>query len=366
MPDYQKDTPRQAALRREIETHAIWQYPPEERLQHNREWQSLYLLVFEFKNFLQKIEHRLQNTDASALAQDEEAMLDARYTRRSQLRGKLDTLTFTQAMRTAVAKFDTTSGKEFLAYFDAIYSNALHENVNKQATRDQGDIGLSSREGKLWKRVLDLCDKQGLDARRLPAPFYKQLADSLGLDEDALRRLIRNATSARRTFSLNEDGGDNGPAFDMADPGQDQRPVLPRLQAGRRGRRRPQEAPRLRPGGVLPRCKDIKDYPRLFFTTDVLGPLCAAKPTFPPECYCALLEKQEDLLWRHIFVRGYIDFLFDPAHPARLRILPDTPLAHPLRDSSVAAYQHVTPAAVSSQRKQYTALLHKMMAQMQG
>lgn len=112
--------------------------------------------------------------------------------------------------------------------------------------------------------------------------------------------------------------------------------------------------------------KDIKDYPRLFFTTDVLGPLCAAKPTFPPECYCALLEKQEDLLWRHIFVRGYIDFLFDPAHPARLRILPDTPLAHPLRDSSVAAYQHVTPAAVSSQRKQYTALLHKMMAQMQG
>ena len=76
MPDYQKDTPRQAALRREIETHAIWQYPPEERLQHNREWQSLYLLVFEFKNFLQKIEHRLQNTDASALTQDEEAMLE--------------------------------------------------------------------------------------------------------------------------------------------------------------------------------------------------------------------------------------------------------------------------------------------------
>ena len=335
MPDYQKDTPRQAALRREIETHAIWQYPPEERLQHNREWQSLYLLVFEFKNFLQKIENRLQNTDASALTQDEEAMLDARYTRRSQLRGKLDTLTFTQAMRTAVAKFDTTSGKEFLAYFDAIYSNALHENVNKQANRDQGDIGLSSREGKLWKRVLDLCDKQGLD-------------------EDALRRLIRNATSARRTFSLNEDGGDNGPAFDMADPGQEDLQL--RLE-------RTTEAMRVI---ALFAGKDIKDYPRLFFTTDVLGPLCAAKPTFPPERYCALLEKQEDLLWSHIFVRGYIDFLFDPAHPARLRVLPDTPLAHPLRDSSVAAYQHVTPAAVSSQRKQYTALLHKMMAQMQG
>lgn len=176
----------------------------------------------------------------------------------------------------------------------------------------------------------------------------------MGLDEDALRRLIRNATSARRTFSLNEDGGDNGPAFDMADPGQEDLQL--RLE-------RTTEAMRVI---ALFAGKDIKDYPRLFFTTDVLGPLCAAKPTFPPERYCALLEKQEDLLWNHIFVRGYIDFLFDPAHPARLRVLPDTPLAHPLRDSSVAAYQHVTPAAVSSQRKQYTALLHKMMAQMQG
>ncbi len=43
-------------------------------------------------------------------------MLDA-TTRRSQLRGKLYTLTFTQAMRTAVAKFDTTSGKEVSGVF---------------------------------------------------------------------------------------------------------------------------------------------------------------------------------------------------------------------------------------------------------
>ena len=117
--------------------------------------------------------------------------------------------------------------------------------------------------------MLDLCDKQGLDARRLPAPFYKQLADSLGLDEDALRRLIRNATSARRTFSLNEDGGDDGPAFDMADPGQEDLQL--RLE-------RTTEAMRVI---ALFAGKDIKDYPRLFFTTDVLGPLCAAKPTAP-------------------------------------------------------------------------------------
>lgn len=51
MADYAKDSEKQTALRRQIENHPIWQYPPEERLQHNREWQSLYLLVFEFKEF---------------------------------------------------------------------------------------------------------------------------------------------------------------------------------------------------------------------------------------------------------------------------------------------------------------------------
>ena len=90
MADYAKDSEKQAALRRQIEKHPIWQYPPEERLQHNREWQSLYLLVFEFKEFLQKLENRLNNAeyDTGLLKQDEDAMLDARYTRRSKLRNK--------------------------------------------------------------------------------------------------------------------------------------------------------------------------------------------------------------------------------------------------------------------------------------
>ena len=137
MADYAKDSEKQAALRRQIEKHPIWQYPPEERLQHNREWQSLYLLVFEFKEFLQKLENRLNNTayDTGLLKQDEDAMLDARYTRRSKLRNKLDTLTFTEAMRKAVARYDASSGKEFMAYFDTIYANAMHEAMNRQSMR---------------------------------------------------------------------------------------------------------------------------------------------------------------------------------------------------------------------------------------
>jgi hypothetical protein len=67
--------------------------------------------------------------------------------------------------------------------------------------------------------------------------------------------------------------------------------------------------------------KDVKEYPRLFFTTDVLGPLCTDKPELPPERYCALLEKQEALLWEQILVKGYINYLFEPNKPERLRAL---------------------------------------------
>ena len=93
--------------------------------------------------------------------------------------------------------------------------------------------------------------------------------------------------------------------------------------------------------------------------------MCTDKPEQPPERYCALLEKQEDLLWNQIFVRSYIYYLFEPNKPKYLRLLLDIPPAHPLQDSSVAAYQHVTAAAVSYQRRQYTALLKKILEQMQ-
>ena len=146
MSENAKDTKKQAALREQIEHHPLWNYPPEERLQHDREWQQLYLLVFQFKEFLSKIENRLEHTDTNAMLQDEDTLLDARYTRRSKLRTKLDTLTFTESMCKAVSKYDANSGKPFLAYFDAIYANAMHESVNKQSMREQGDVRLTRGE----------------------------------------------------------------------------------------------------------------------------------------------------------------------------------------------------------------------------
>ena len=54
------------------------------------EWQSLYLLVLlSLKTSYRKSSTACKTPTPAPLAQDEEAMLDARYTRRSQLRGKL-------------------------------------------------------------------------------------------------------------------------------------------------------------------------------------------------------------------------------------------------------------------------------------
>lgn len=282
-------------------------------------------------------------------------MLDARYTRRSKLRNKLDTLTFTEAMRKAVARYDASSGKEFMAYFDTIYANAMHEAMNRQSMREQGDIRLNRGEARLWKRLCELCDKQGIDPSELSDAFYDRAADILDVDADALKSIGRNATAARRTVSLNDPGNDrdDGPGFDMADPNQEN--MQEHLE-------RTTEALR---AIAMFASKDVKEYPRLFFTTDVLGPLCTGKPELPPERYCALLEKQEALLWEQILVKGYIHYLFEPNKPERLRALLDIAPTHPLQDSSVAAYQHVTAAAVSYQRRRYAKILQEISKQLQ-
>lgn len=356
MAENAKDTKKQAALREQIEHHPIWNYPPEERLQHNREWQQLYLLVFQFKEFLSKIENRLENTDTNAMLQDEDALLDARYTRRSKLRTKLDTLTFTESMCKAVSKYDVNSGKPFLAYFDAIYANAMHDSVNSKAMRDQGDMRLSRREGQLWKRLCELCEKQGLDSKNLPAGFYETAADCLDVDEAALKRLVLNATTARRTISLNDDThkDDDGEAimFDADDPNATS--MQERLESAT-------EALRVI---VMFASKDVTEFPRIFFTNDVIALLCDEKPAIPPERYCTVLEKKENLLWARIFARDYMNFLFEPHKPDRLRPLLDIKPTHQPKDRTISTFTGKTTVTISNRRKEYKKLLQKMQEQL--
>lgn len=45
MSENAKDTKKQAALREQIEHHPLWNYPPEERLQHDREF-TVWIITF--------------------------------------------------------------------------------------------------------------------------------------------------------------------------------------------------------------------------------------------------------------------------------------------------------------------------------
>ena len=358
MANYEKDSERQAFLRQQIENHPIWQYPPEERLQHTREWQNLYLLVLEFKKFLQKLQKRAERTaqggNELSLLMDEQEMLDARFTRTAKLRGKLDTLVFTECMRKAVAKFDTGAGTEFMAYFDTMYVRAMHEQVNRQSMRELANIALTRREGRLWQSLCELCERQQVDPRTLSPAFYECAARYLDTDAESLRRLVKIATSVRSCFSLDQaPDEDDAPAPDLADTSQQD------LQ------QRLEQAAEVMRAIALFAGKDADEYPRLFFTTDVLAPMCTPCPDLPPERCCALLEKQEALLWSRIFVHLYIDFLFQPASPRRLRDMLDLPLAHPLQDSSIAAYHGVRPSAVSYHRRRYTKTMQELLKQLQ-
>lgn len=352
MAEYAKDTPEQAALRERIENHPIWQYPPAERLTHQREWQQLYLLVLEFKKFKQTLENRLRDVDKNAMLRDEDEMQRARYANSGERRTKLDTVSFTIALRNAVAKFDAAPGREFLAYFDAIYVNTLHKEVNKQATRNQGDVALNRREGSLWKNLCILCEKQGVNVKDMPSAFYEKAAAALDTTPETLLRIVQNASTVR-TVSLDQPLDEEGSTvFDMADPRQDD--IQNRLE-------RTTEAMRTL---AMFASKDMKEYPRMFFTDDVLAPMYSGKSGMPPERYCLLLEKQEELLWERLFVLKYLHYLFEPNAPETLRMLLNLTPAHPLQDSSVAAYMNVTAAAVSYQRKKYTALLGKLLQEL--
>lgn len=51
MADYAKDSEKQTALRRQIENHPIWQYPPEERLRITASGKACIYLCLSLKNF---------------------------------------------------------------------------------------------------------------------------------------------------------------------------------------------------------------------------------------------------------------------------------------------------------------------------
>lgn len=347
------ESEQQTALRAQIEAHPIFRYPKEERLYHREEWQQLFLLVMQLKNFLSKVEKRLASTN-NVLMDDEAELEEARFSSSGKRRRKFDSVTFADALQTAVKNFDPALGKEFMAYFDAIYAQKINRSANAEAAARQESVQrLTKDEAAIWREFSRLCEKLNYDPRELSPKFYTRMADLMGVDEKQLQRLIRKCTTTRWITSLDAEWEDpDAPACQVADP-----------QQGDMQDRLEHTAEVLRAITAIADYADLdrKEYPRYFFTNDVLAPMCADAPTVDPTSYCALLERSEDLLWQKIFAQNYIDFVFLPP-PAldTLRHLLAAKRQRPLQDATIADCLHVTAAAISYQRKRYTAMLQKL------
>lgn len=338
-------------LERCIEEHPLWRLSGEERLQDTDRWQELYLLVMRRKGFLQKVERRLQSRENS-LAWDEDELLSARYSRAGRRRKLYDSCAFAESLRAAVKGYDPAKSGSFLAYFDAVYEKDLHRAANReQGQRQEGAQPLTRGETNLWKELCRLTEKMGLDPRELPASYYRTLAELLGVSREQVECLLRKCSTTRWIISLDREEEPLPEPEDLS-----ARSEMERME-------RVQEAIE---AIALFAERDAAEYPRLFFTTDVLAPMRAEVPKVDPTDYCVLLEKQESLLWARVFPRSYIDFVFQPPPmPDTLRRLLEARLRRPLKDATIAAFKGVTAAAVSYQRKRYTAAMRVLAEEQQ-
>lgn len=345
-----------AALARKIEDHPLLRQPADRRLSDARGWQELYLLVLRYKGFLQKIERRLESRE-STLADDEDELLRARYSRPGRRRSLYDSCTFAQSLRAAVKGYDPDHSGSFLAYFDTIYERDLYRAAAlEQGRRQEGAQPLTRSETNLWKELCRLTEKLGLDPCALPARYCAALADLLGVRREQVEAVLRRAAAARRVTSLDLEGEQAPP--EPEDPAA--RQALARLEQGDTALRAIEAIARFAD-------QDAAEYPRLFFTNDLLAPMREEPPKVDPRRYCALLEPKEALLFARVFVAGYLAFVFQPPpEPDTLRHLLAARLRRPLQDATIAAFKGVTAAAVSYRRKRYAAALCALAGELQS
>lgn len=335
------------SLQDRIDQHSIFSYPAGERFSHRQEWQKLVELMMAFCGFDKKLRSRLDGQDRVALLEDEREMEQARVSDKKERVKKFDSIAFLTCMKSAVEHYDASLTIPFTSYFLTLYAREINHAANREhSRRNEGDHPLTRQEAALWKNLAKLCTQMHLDADNLPERYYRQMADILDSTPEQIKRLIRKCTLTRRIVSLDsqyqDDEGDQMEKYNYADP--DALSIEEQLERTTEVMRAIAAAASL----------DAQEYPRLFFTTDVLGPMRADTPTVDPVTYCGLLEKQEALLWDKLFVQPYIEYLFVP--PPTLdctRNLLTARLEHPLQDRSIAEYKQVTPSAVSRQRKRY-------------
>lgn len=334
-----------AQLQQAIEHHELLRLPRSQRLSADSLRMDLTCLVMRACGFEQKLESRLAQEDAVALLEQENEMEQALYQKKGRAK-KFDSLAFMTAFNSALKNYDAASGVPFLGFFHTIYSREIVKTARQQRSAEhQEEAPLTRGETCIWKELTKLCEKLDLDRDALPASYYKKIADFLGVSESAVRATMEKCMLARRLTSLDEPLDDEGSTPDAADfSAEDPQAKLERMEEVFRAVASFTDL-------------DAKEYPRLFFTNDILSPLREKQPVVDPLTYCGVLKRVEPELWRSVFVAPYIRFIFaPPPEPDSVRNLLYAKMVRPLQDASIAAYKNVSAAAVSYQRKKYTAL----------
>lgn len=332
-------------LQQQIETHELLRLPPSERLGAERLRMDFTLLVMRYCGFEQKLESRLARQDAVALEEQEDEMEQALYQRSGRTK-KFDSVAFLTSVNGALRRYDASAGVPFLGFFHTIYSREIVKSAQEQRRAEhQEEAPLTRDETRIWKELTRLCEKLGIDWATLPESYYRKIAGFLGMSEAAVRGTLRKCMLARQLTSLDEALDDEGNTPDVPDPrAEDPQTSLEQMEEVLRA---------VTAFADL----DAREYPRLFFTNDILAPLREKEPAVPPQAYCGVLQRVEPFLWQSVFVQGYIRFIFTPPpEPDCVQNLLLARMLFPLQDSSIAAYKKVSAAAVSYQRKKYAAL----------
>lgn len=352
-----KDTAEEARIRAEVEAHPLLRYPKEERLQHREEWNQFFLLVMQFRGFLAQLEWQLQRVDHSNLAEDDRKLRDARFISEEKRKNTFDSVTFGEVLRVAVKNFDREKALDkespFLAYFETLYARQLNKNANKEAAqRNESIQRLNKDEICILRLYTEFCAKNKLDPKEFDDTFYESASKQINIPPERIKHVMLKCDSVRRYTSLDAPEDEDVPRIDVADPNAECAPdklemVLEAVRA-------------ITAFADL----DVQEYPRLFFTNDVLNPMCCGAPTVDATSYCALLERHEPLLWDKVLAEDYIQFVFaPPPQPDTLRHILAARQLYPLRDATIAACKKVTPAAVSYRRKKYTELMRRLAAE---
>lgn len=332
-------------LQQDIENHEILCLPPSERIGSDRLRMDFTLLVMRYCGFEQKLESRLNQQNIMTLAEQEDEMEQALYQKSGRTK-KFDSIAFLTAVNNALRRYDPSEGVPFLGFFYTIYNREIVKTAQQQHRAvHQEEAPLTRDETRIWKELTRLCEKLGIDWSKLPESYYKKIAGFLGMSESAVRGTIRKCMLARHLTSLDEEIDDEGNTPDVPDPRAEN--PLARIE----------QMEEILKAIAYFADLDAKEYPRLFFTNDILAPLYEKEPAVTPQAYSNVLRQVEPFLWRGVFVQDYIRFIFaPPPNPDSVQNILLARMLRPLQDSSIAAYKHVSAAAVSYQRKKYTML----------